>query len=540
MCTFARKLSGALVAVAAAALLAVPVGAMAQESIDLSVLDSKLDAVQDSVRPDGPATAALSVDADSVASVQETIEDESAGTLSDAASPLSNGEARGSTEVAPSRVYSVPINDSTLMHEFTFDIPFNNEGGFLVRTTAYRSSILLMIKDETGRSQVLKTAKYGEDSEVLPIVLPTGRYTVTALINTDYSGSLLFSYVLMHDHPVDEGYVYEFDDNNNVEDAIDLAPGRVGHGAVYNALMAGTDSALLDMNYWSVTLPMPSYLNISLSSYYGVLFALQDANGNILKYSLDPTSNSLVGMASGTGLSGFDTGLLPAGTYYILVMGNPEVPSTAGAPYYLQCNYRASGFKDVDYNTPHLEHINWLSAAGVSKGWREPNGYTFRPYANVARADMAAFLYRLVGSPEYVPTQADRKKFRDVNSNTPHAKEIWWLASTGVTAGWDMGGGVYEFRPYAEVARCDMAAFLYRLAGSPAFDPDSSEGVAFRDVKAGTPHSREILWLASSGISKGWDEADGSKTFRPYNIVARCDMAAFLHRMSDFGLLPTE
>ena len=201
----------------------------------------------------------------------------------------------------------------------------------------------------------------------------------------------------------------------------------------------------------------------------------------------------------------------------------------------------APEFSDVISNvTPHAGDIIWLASNGISKGWEQADGTVqFRPYEYVARADMAAFLYRLVGSPEYTPTPEDRTKFRDVDSNTPHAEEIWWLASTGITSGWDVGNGVCEYRPYAKVARADMAAFLYRLAGSPDFEPGESERATFRDVTAKTPHAKEAWWLASVEVSEGWKESDGSKTFRPYNLVARADMAAFLKRMSDYGLLPT-
>ena len=44
-----------------------------------------------------------------------------------------------------------------------------------------------------------------------------------------------------------------------------------------------------------------------------------------------------------------------------------------------------------------------------------------------------------------------------------HASEVEWLASVGVTKGWDMGNGTYQFRGTRNVARQDMAAFMYRL-----------------------------------------------------------------------------
>ena len=191
-------------------------------------------------------------------------------------------------------------------------------------------------------------------------------------------------------------------------------------------------------------------------------------------------------------------------------------------------------FTDVFSETPHNAHIQWLARKGISKGWDNGNGtFSFRPYAIVARADMAAFLYRLAGEPAFDESSAPQ--FTDVDAWTPHRRAILWLASTGISKGWNNGNGTFSFRPYANVVRADMAAFLYRLAGEPAFDESSVPG--FADVNASTPHRRAILWLASSGVSKGWDEPNGTKTFRPYLEVARCDMAAFLHRMEQNGLV---
>ena len=104
-----------------------------------------------------------------------------------------------------------------------------------------------------------------------------------------------------------------------------------------------------------------------------------------------------------------------------------------------------------------------------------------------------------------------------------------------VSKGWDNGDGTYSFRPYETVKRCDMAAFLYRLAGEPELDETTA--ASFADVVSDTPHLEAVLWLAAAGVSTGWVEEDGSRTFRPYHEVARCDMAAFLHRMDENGLV---
>ena len=194
----------------------------------------------------------------------------------------------------------------------------------------------------------------------------------------------------------------------------------------------------------------------------------------------------------------------------------------------------APSFGDVDASTPHKDHVAWLAAEGISKGWDNGDGtYSFRPYETVKRCDMAAFLYRLAGEPDF--DEGSAPTFSDVDASTPHRRAILWLASKGISKGWDNGDGTYSFRPYETVKRCDMAAFLYRLAGEPELDETTA--ASFADVVSDTPHREAVLWLAAAGVSTGWVEEDGSRTFRPYYEVARCDMAAFLHRMDENGLV---
>lgn len=174
-------------------------------------------------------------------------------------------------------------------------------------------------------------------------------------------------------------------------------------------------------------------------------------------------------------------------------------------------------FTDVNSSTYHYDGIAWLKQSGITQGF--PDG-SFKPLATVARCDMAAFLYRLAGSPTYVPTAEDWNLFYDVDENTPHAVEILWMASKEITSGYPDG----TFRPYVSITRCDMAAFLHRMAGDL---PSENPTWQFMDVGPETPHASHIEWLAAEGVSTGFP--DGS--FKPFDTVKRCDMAAFLHRM---------
>ncbi|WP_081664124.1 InlB B-repeat-containing protein [Bifidobacterium sp. AGR2158] len=131
--------------------------------------------------------------------------------------------------------------------------------------------------------------------------------------------------------------------------------------------------------------------------------------------------------------------------------------------------------------------------------------------------------------------------FRDVSSSTPHHEDIQWLADNGISTGWKMADGKYEFRGMSAVVRQDMAAFLRReavkrgISDAATWKPSASDWNTFRDVNRGTPHAEDILWLAHAGISTGWKESDGTSTFRGMSPVVRQDMAAFLRRLAKLG-----
>ena len=172
-------------------------------------------------------------------------------------------------------------------------------------------------------------------------------------------------------------------------------------------------------------------------------------------------------------------------------------------------------FKDVPADYPFVNDINWLAQRRITTGY--PDG-TFRPNGSVERGAMAAFFYRMAGSPQF--TAPSTPSFKDVPRDHPFYKEIEWMRARGITTGWSDG----TFRPNDAVNRDAMAAFFYRFAGSPAY---SAPAVSpFSDVSAGSQFYREIAWLAEQRITTGW--ADGS--FRPVQPIERGAMAAFLHR----------
>ena len=192
-------------------------------------------------------------------------------------------------------------------------------------------------------------------------------------------------------------------------------------------------------------------------------------------------------------------------------------------------------FTDVMDATPHAGDIRWLAENGISTGWDNGDGtYHFSGMSTVVRQDMAAFLHRLAIFAGASLQETVELTFSDVTDATPHADDIRWLAATGVSQGWrDEGKGTYHFSGMSGVTRQDMAAFLYRLAGSPDFEPTEGQKAKFTDVDDSTPHAKEIWWLAKNGVSTGWDDGGGKAHFSGMSTVVRQDMAAFLHRLYD-------
>ena len=198
--------------------------------------------------------------------------------------------------------------------------------------------------------------------------------------------------------------------------------------------------------------------------------------------------------------------------------GGHEIP--AGADWYAEIiafNFTAANVVDWWMNSAsHRSALLDSRETDVGIGVATP---TTGPYAG-----WHLVVSNLAGYPQ------SRSYFSDVAEGSQFAKEISWLARCGISTGWSEPGGTRTFRPLEAVARDAMAAFLYRMAGNPAYTPPAKS--PFVDVTTNNQFYKQITWLASTGISTGWTEPDGTRTFRPLDTVARDAMAAFLYRMA--------
>ena len=176
-------------------------------------------------------------------------------------------------------------------------------------------------------------------------------------------------------------------------------------------------------------------------------------------------------------------------------------------------------FSDVPDDHPFCPEIDWMADHDIAEGW--PDG-TYRPLRHVSRAAMAAFAYRLAGFERGPDPTCDERPFPDVAIDNPFCGEIAWARDNGISTGYSDG----SFRSDQPISRQAMAAFLYRLTGSPRGEDPACTQDEFSDVPASHPLCGEIDWMVDSGVAAGYDDG----TFKPTAPISRQAMAAFIYR----------
>ena len=218
---------------------------------------------------------------------------------------------------------------------------------------------------------------------------------------------------------------------------------------------------------------------------------------------------------------------------------NRQATTTEGKALFLH-HHNAEGVKDqvakVELGplrfadapgTKFESEINWMADEDLTTGYSDG---TYRPYGSINRDAMAAFLYRLAGSPAF--DAPDVSAFSDVATDNQFYKEISWLAATGISTGYPDG----TFRPVAPVKRDAMAAFMNRFAGEQC-SVEGAKGyqapgtASFTDVALDNQWHREISWMKDSGVSTGYPDS----SYHPYEDVSREAMAAFIQRLDTYN-----
>lgn len=169
-------------------------------------------------------------------------------------------------------------------------------------------------------------------------------------------------------------------------------------------------------------------------------------------------------------------------------------------------------FTDVSSSAYYYNAVAWAVDSGITSG---TSANTFSPDNACSRAQVITFLWRMAGSPVVTNTVS---AFDDVPADSYYWNAVQWATANGITAG--IGSGL--FGSNSTCTRGQMAALLYRYAGSPAIDGE----LPFADVSADSYYAKAVIWAVKNGITNGVSET----AFAPDNICTRAQTVTFLYR----------
>jgi hypothetical protein len=173
-------------------------------------------------------------------------------------------------------------------------------------------------------------------------------------------------------------------------------------------------------------------------------------------------------------------------------------------------------FPDVPRNSYFADPVSWMVGHKITTGVGKTG--EFQPHEAVTRAQMAAFLWRMMDEP----TGYRAHGFPDVPANSYYEPAVRWLKATGITDG---VGNTGRFEPNRVLTRGEMAEFLYRTAGRPTGDARHR----FPDVPRSRYYDQAVSWMVAHGITDG---VGNTGRFEPGQPVTRAQNAAFMYRFA--------
>lgn len=171
-----------------------------------------------------------------------------------------------------------------------------------------------------------------------------------------------------------------------------------------------------------------------------------------------------------------------------------------------------TGFSDVAADAWYAEAAVYCRDNGLMNG---TTATTFSPNATMTRAQLCAVLYRMAGSPE----MTGRDAFADTPDGAWYEDAVLWAVRNRIMSGYTAS----TFGPHDPITREQLAAILWRYAGSPA----AEAGEAYADEASIASWAvTAVDWARTRGFINGM--SDGS--FRPDGRATRAQVAAILMR----------
>ena len=182
-------------------------------------------------------------------------------------------------------------------------------------------------------------------------------------------------------------------------------------------------------------------------------------------------------------------------------------------------------FTDVTGNFKWAANsVDFMFMNGIINGNSTKNPKIFGPSAKMTRAMLVTVLYRAAGEPTVAGIT---NKFTDNKQGKYYYNAVLWASNLGIVN----GATATTFDPDGNITREQIAAILYRYAGSPTVT-GSLSGYADQ-AQVSSFAVTAMQWAVGSGVITG--TPNGGKTYlTAKGNATRAQVAVMLHRFLTF------
>lgn len=206
------------------------------------------------------------------------------------------------------------------------------------------------------------------------------------------------------------------------------------------------------------------------------------------------------------------TFIQPSGKVTITVTFRP-MNETSDCPRDESCPM--APFTDADRSAWYHDGVHYCVEHGLMVGTSET---IFEPHFATSRGMIATILWRLEGSP----VVSAPMEYSDVKPGDWYEEAVRWADSVGVVTGYGDG----TFGPNDPITREQMAAMLWRYAGSPAVEGSLSSFVD--GAQTSDWAQAAMLWAVDQGLITGV----GNDRLEPTGQATRAQAATILMRFA--------
>ena len=168
--------------------------------------------------------------------------------------------------------------------------------------------------------------------------------------------------------------------------------------------------------------------------------------------------------------------------------------------------------------------VDFMYMNDIIKGNNTKNPKLFGPGAKMTRAMLVTVLYRAAGEPTVTGIT---NKFTDNKQGQYYYNAVLWASNMGIVN----GATATTFDPNGNITREQIAAILYRYAGSPTVSGSLS---GFADQAQVSPFAVTAMqWAVGTGIITGTPKG-GRNYLNAKGNATRAQVAVMLHRFLTF------